>query len=108
MTKPDMLAAGSTKARNLWLDIIQGQRHQLRHGYYCTRQPDDEDRSRAITTAQARADEARFFANTLPWSTSSQPQRFGTDNLVSTLSTLLVQVITDAFVICLFLFFVFI
>ncbi|KAJ6614595.1 P-loop containing nucleoside triphosphate hydrolase protein [Mycena sp. CBHHK59/15] len=95
MTKPDMLSAGSTKARDLWLDVIEGRRHTLHHGYYCTRQPDDAERSNAVTPTQARRAEAVFFAETAPWSTSSHKGRFGTDNLVSTLSTLLVQIIND-------------
>ncbi|KAJ7629835.1 P-loop containing nucleoside triphosphate hydrolase protein [Mycena rosella] len=94
LTKPDMLSSGS-KVRDLWLDVIEGRKHQLLHGYYCTRQPDDDERSRNITPAQARRAEGHFFATTTPWSTSTYKERFGTDNLVSTLSTLLVQIIND-------------
>ncbi|KAJ7668026.1 P-loop containing nucleoside triphosphate hydrolase protein [Mycena rosella] len=94
LTKPDMLSSGS-KVRDLWLDVIEGRKHQLLHGYYCTRQPDDDERSRNIAPAQARRAEGHFFATTTPWSTSTYKERFGTDNLVSTLSTLLVQIIND-------------
>lgn len=98
MTKPDLLSAGSTKTRDLWLDVIEGRRHPLLHGYYCTRQPDDAERSNSITPAQARRAEASFFAETIPWATSSHKNRFGTENLISTLSTLLVQIINDRLV----------
>ncbi|KAJ7468099.1 P-loop containing nucleoside triphosphate hydrolase protein [Mycena latifolia] len=94
LTKPDMLSTGS-KVRDLWLDVIEGRKHRLLHGYYCTRQPDDDERSNNITPAQARRAEASFFAQTAPWSTSTYKNHFGTDNLVATLSTLLVQIIND-------------
>ncbi|KAJ7449129.1 P-loop containing nucleoside triphosphate hydrolase protein [Mycena galericulata] len=94
LTKPDVLSTGSN-VRALWLDVIEGRKHPLHHGYYCTRQPDDDERSNNITPAEARRAENVFFANTAPWSTSTQTERFGTDNLVSTLSTLLVQIIND-------------
>jgi len=99
MTKPDMLTIGSTKARDLWLDVIEGRRHSLTHGYYCTRQPDDAERSRGITSADARVAESTYFKDTSPWSTSVHKHRFGTNNLISTLSTLLVQIIKDTYVV---------
>src|SRR6266436_562471 len=99
MTKPDMLTLGSTKARDLWLDVIEGRRHPLAHGYYCTRQPDDAERSGGITSANARIAESTYFNDTSPWSTSVHKHRFGTNNLISTLSTLLVQIIKEACVL---------
>lgn len=99
MTKPDMLTVGSTKARDLWLDVIEGRRHSLTHGYYCTRQPDDAERSSGITSANARVAESTYFKETSPWSTSAHKHRFGTNNLISTLSTLLVQIIKDTYVV---------
>ncbi|TFY58284.1 hypothetical protein EVJ58_g6511 [Rhodofomes roseus] len=95
MTKPDTLGAGSVKAKDLWLDILEGraQVHRLRHGYYCTRQPDDAERSAGITAAEAREAEARFFSGTAPWDTSVEKQRFGTDNLVNYLSNMLTEII---------------
>lgn len=95
ITKPDMLTAGSTKARDLWLDVIEGRRHSLTHGYYCTRQPDDAERTDGINSIDARGMEADFFKKTLPWSNSVHKHRFGMNNLVMTLSTLLVQIIKD-------------
>ncbi|KAF7319138.1 hypothetical protein HMN09_00250200 [Mycena chlorophos] len=94
LTKPDMLGIGS-KARDLWLDVIEGRKHPLHHGYYCTRQPDDSERSKNPSTAELRLAESTFFENTAPWSKSVHSNRFGMDNLVSTLSALLVQIIND-------------
>lgn len=93
-----MLPVGSTNARNLWLDIIEGRNHVLRHGYYCTRQPDDAEREAGITMVEARTAEVKFFTDNTPWSTSRQKLRFGTENLVSTLSNLLMQVINERYV----------
>lgn len=95
MTKPDMLTAGSTKARDLWLDVIEGRKHSLTHGYYCTRQPDDAERSNGISSAGARTAEVDYFSKTAPWGNSGHKHRFGTSNLIATLSVLLVQIIKD-------------
>ncbi|KAI0698693.1 P-loop containing nucleoside triphosphate hydrolase protein [Earliella scabrosa] len=96
MTKPDTLAAGSTKARDLWLEVLEGRRHPLRHGYFCTRQPDDDERLRGISPADARAAELAFFQNTVPWASSSHRHRFGTNNLVQNISKLLTQIIRES------------
>ncbi|EJF61472.1 hypothetical protein DICSQDRAFT_161582 [Dichomitus squalens LYAD-421 SS1] len=96
MTKPDMLTAGATKARSLWLEVLEGRRHPLRHGYYCTRQPDDDERTRGITTAEARAAESAFFQNTTPWCESTHRDRFGTTYLVQNISSLLTQIIRES------------
>lgn len=95
MTKPDTLPSGATKARDLWLDVIEGRRHVLKHGYYCTRQPDDDERSKGITNTQAREAEMAFFRDHTPWSTSTMKSRFGTSQLVSSLSTLLTRIIYE-------------
>lgn len=99
LTKLDLLSAGSINARTLWLDVIEGRKHSLKHGYYCTRQPDDAERHKGITTAEARAAETEFFQNTEPWASSKQQRRFGTRDLVSALSKLLVQVISERYVL---------
>ncbi|PSR72524.1 hypothetical protein PHLCEN_2v11624 [Hermanssonia centrifuga] len=96
LTKPDTLAHGATHSRELWLEVIKGRRFPLHHGYYCTRQPDDDERARGITTAQARAAEKDYFASIPPWSTLSEQHRLGKDNLVSALSRLFVQRADDA------------
>lgn len=95
MTKPDTLGPGSIKAKDLWLDIMEGrsQAHYLRHGYYCTRQPDDADRAAGIMPSEAREAEARFFMNTAPWNTCVQQGRLGTTNLVKYMSSILTEII---------------
>ena len=98
MTKPDTLTSGATKAREIWLDVIEGRRFPLRHGYFCTRQPDDDERMNGITAEQARQAETTFFKNTSPWSRSTQQQRFGTNYLIASLSRLLSQVIDESYV----------
>ncbi|KAF7362558.1 Interferon-induced GTP-binding protein Mx2 [Mycena venus] len=95
LTKPDLLSTGQTTSRALWLDVIMGRKHRLHHGYFCTRQPDDEERANGITATEARRIETEFFANSDPWTTCSRQERLGTDNLVSTLSNCLVQMIAD-------------
>jgi hypothetical protein len=91
-----MLTNGSVQRRKLWLEVIEDKQHRLKHGYYCTRQPDDDERSNNIAPLQARESEALFFAQQEPWKDSTHRSRFGTVNLVHTLSALLVQVINDS------------
>ncbi|KAF9459501.1 P-loop containing nucleoside triphosphate hydrolase protein [Collybia nuda] len=95
LTKPDMLLPSSVKATELWLDVIEGRRHPLTHGYYCTRSPDDSERAAGVTPTQSRESEITFFSETTPWSTSTHKDRFGTNHLISTLSTLLVGNVHD-------------
>ncbi|KAI0363541.1 hypothetical protein BV20DRAFT_958073 [Pilatotrama ljubarskyi] len=96
LTKPDTIPVGSTKRRQMWLDVLEGREHPLQHGYYCTRQPDDDQRLEGITPAQARAAEVQFFRTTGPWSTSTCLHRFGTTNLVKSISELLTRIISDS------------
>lgn len=103
MTKPDMLTSGSTKALELWQEVIEGRRHPLIHGYYCTKQPNDVERSAGISSASARQLEMDYFNNNSPWKMSMHKGRFGTNNLVSTLSTLLVQIIKERYAFVLLL-----
>ncbi|KAK6964722.1 hypothetical protein R3P38DRAFT_3157156 [Favolaschia claudopus] len=85
LTKPDMLTEGSNM-RELWLDVIEGRsKHQLLHGYFCTRQPDDAERRKNITVREARSAENEFFSQTLPWSGTAHKNPL-----------LLVQIINDS------------
>ena len=95
LTKPDTLTVGAVKSKENWLAILEGRRHQTTHGYFCTRQPDDDERTRGITSAEARAAEKTFFATTSPWSSSKHRQRFGTENLVENSALLLSKVIDE-------------
>ena len=103
MTKPDMLTSGSTKAIELWQEVIEGRRHPLTHGYYCTKQPNDVERSAGVSSASARQSEMEYFNNNSPWKLSMHKGRFGTNNLISTLSGLLVQIIKERYVLTLLL-----
>ncbi|KAF8878222.1 P-loop containing nucleoside triphosphate hydrolase protein [Infundibulicybe gibba] len=47
-------------------------------------------------TEDARAKEAKFFSTTSPWATSVQRQRLGTTNLISALSSLLMNIISES------------
>ncbi|PBK78915.1 hypothetical protein ARMSODRAFT_947905 [Armillaria solidipes] len=96
LTKPDMLPEGSVKNRALWLDVVEGRRFPLKHGYYCTRHPDDADRSQGMTSEEARKAEMEFFARMEPWNISIKPHYFGVKNLTAALSSLLIQVIQEA------------
>ncbi|KZS86992.1 P-loop containing nucleoside triphosphate hydrolase protein [Sistotremastrum niveocremeum HHB9708] len=96
LTKPDTLTAGSVRSRANWVDIIEGRKHPLHHGYYCTRQPDDSERARKISPEEARRVETEFFQKTEPWNTCSEPSRFGTKNLVDKLSNLLTHITDQA------------
>ncbi|KAJ7841825.1 P-loop containing nucleoside triphosphate hydrolase protein, partial [Mycena olivaceomarginata] len=94
LTKSDLLSRGSA-SRQLWLDVVEGRRHQLHHGYFCTRQPDDEERAQDIPLFDARQKEASFFSQTTPWSTSTRKQQFDVENLLATLSSCLVVMIGE-------------
>ena len=81
----------------MWLDVLEGRRHPLKHGYFCTRQPDDDQRLQGITPFDARAAEAQFFASTKPWCDSKAKARFGTGSLVKSVSELLTTIIRESY-----------
>ena len=93
LTKPDLVTTGAQKAR--WMDVIAGREHALKHGYYCARQPDDDERANGISSEEARAAEAAFFAKTVPWARQLHTGRFGTQNLITSLSELLAKMIGE-------------
>ncbi|KIY65284.1 hypothetical protein CYLTODRAFT_357063 [Cylindrobasidium torrendii FP15055 ss-10] len=95
LTKPDLLSAGSIKTLSLWAEVIEGRRYPLSLGYYCTKQPDDLDRSEHKTASEILQAEERFFQSTAPWRHSARPERFGTGNLIAALSKLLVRIIDE-------------
>jgi len=95
LTKPDTLTRGATSARQKWKDVIQGQIHKLKHGYYCVRLPDDEERHRNITRAESLTLAADFFNTTSPWSDIADRHRFGIPGFVSDISRLLVRLIEN-------------
>ncbi|KAH9909437.1 P-loop containing nucleoside triphosphate hydrolase protein [Fomitopsis serialis] len=97
MTKADRWPVRCMEAREieLWLEILEGrsQDHHLRHGYYCTRQPNAAERAAGITPSEAREAETLFFQTTAPWDTSANKQHLGTENLVRHLSNMLAEMI---------------
>ncbi|KAH9915934.1 P-loop containing nucleoside triphosphate hydrolase protein [Epithele typhae] len=96
LTKPDTLLQGASRSREMWLDVLEGRRHPLRHGYFCTLQPDDDSRLAGITPAQAREREAEFFRKTTPWAQCASKERLGTRSLVKSVSELLTTIIRDS------------
>ncbi|KAJ7640281.1 P-loop containing nucleoside triphosphate hydrolase protein [Mycena polygramma] len=89
LTKPDLLGAGASGSRQKWKDILEGKEHQLKHGYYCVRLPDDDERSRGISRAESEQRAGEYFGSTQPWRDLDR-SRFGIPNLTSFLSQLLV------------------
>ncbi|KAH9915919.1 P-loop containing nucleoside triphosphate hydrolase protein [Epithele typhae] len=95
LTKPDTLPSGASSSRAMWLDVLEGRRHALKHGYFCTRQPDDDARLAGMAPAAARDMEAAFFRTAAPWASASAAakSRLGTPNLVRSVSELLTRLI---------------
>ena len=75
------------------MGIIEGNQHPLKHGYYCVRLPDDDERARNISRTESSKLAAEFFNSTPPWNTITSHNRFGVNNLVSDLSLILVGLI---------------
>ncbi|KAF9220694.1 hypothetical protein BS17DRAFT_739183 [Gyrodon lividus] len=93
LTKPDTLGDGAVNAKKMWLDVIEGREHHLKHGYYCVRLPDDAQRAQRLSRAALRKVEAEYFGITTPWSGVTERGRFGIPAFVSDISVLLVKLI---------------
>ncbi|TFK89209.1 hypothetical protein K466DRAFT_597995 [Polyporus arcularius HHB13444] len=96
LTKADTIPQGSLGKQQRWRDVLEGRQHATKHGYFCTRLPDDMEREGGITPKAARLKENEFFDSTAPWSTSTRRDRCGTVALVTYLSELLMQRIRDS------------
>ncbi|KAI0681580.1 P-loop containing nucleoside triphosphate hydrolase protein [Earliella scabrosa] len=94
LTKADIVPSVEKEQR--WLEVLEGNIHATKHGYFCTRLPSNKERLEGITDEDARAAEADFFNTASPWSTSSRRERCGTPALVTYLSELLTQLIRDS------------
>lgn len=92
LTKPDTLQQGEEAA---WLEVLQGRRHRLHHGYFVTKQPAAVELSEQLDHDEAREREREFFAGKSPWKTagSAVKARMGVPNLTRELSKLLSQLI---------------
>jgi hypothetical protein len=86
LTKPDRLA--SSEAFVQWLEILQGNKFRLGHGYYVVRNNSDH----LISHAEARDEEELFFTSSM-WKgqLSSFQDRLGTRKLQAALSDLLMR-----------------
>lgn len=87
LTKPDRV-----EEIEQWADILNGNKFHLGCGYYVVR----NNPNPAVEHRQARSEEDIFFS-TCPWTTALAPfqSRFGTRNLQSALSRLLIQQIKE-------------
>ncbi|RDB19012.1 Interferon-induced GTP-binding protein Mx [Hypsizygus marmoreus] len=94
LTKPDTLTRGALGARQKWQETIEGKVDPLKHGYYCVRLPDDDERARNISRAASQELAAKYFASTAPWDQmANHRNRFGVPNFVSDVSRLLIELI---------------
>ncbi|PFH48255.1 hypothetical protein AMATHDRAFT_150299 [Amanita thiersii Skay4041] len=91
LTKPDMVLPGATGSMKRWKDVLEGQIHPLKHGYYCVRLLDDEERSKQLSRAELERSADEFFRTRTPWSELQRHNRFGVPNLVKDVSTLLMM-----------------
>ena len=98
LTKPDMLSEGSVNARQSWLDVIEGRKHKLNHGYYCVRLPDDAQRAQRLSRSAFQRIAADYFDTTAPWSGVADRGRFGIPGFVTDISVLLVNHIKKVYV----------
>ena len=95
LTKPDLLISGLTNARAAWKAVLEGRSHQTRHGYFCVRLPDDEERKSGTTKARLNELADELFDDIPPWNEILDRSRFGIPNLVRYTSDLLIQLIQD-------------
>ena len=96
VTKPDTVLVGATGARKKWMDIFEGRKHRLSHGYYAVRLPLDEERSRGVSRKELATIADRYFTTNTPWKDLRALRRLGVDALVRDISRLLLQEICKA------------
>ena len=93
-----MLGDGAVNAKKLWLDVIKGRQHKLKHGYYCVRLPNDAQRAQRLSRSALQRMAADYFDTTPPWSEVTDRGRFGIPGFVSDISVLLVNHIKRVYV----------
>ena len=102
LTKPDMLSAGASSARNRWRELILGNssKHNLNLGYYCVRLIDEDERLEGVSQEDAQRRATEFFENTPPWNDMllERGNRFGIPAFVMQVNHLLVQMIEAKYV----------
>ena len=91
LTKPDII--GGSTARDNWVKVLQGKEHVLKHGYYCVRLPDDDERRRNLSRASSQQASIDFFLRTSPWAqfTGADRHRLGIPGFISDVSRLLIS-----------------
>uniref|UniRef100_A0A0W0FIH9 Uncharacterized protein n=1 Tax=Moniliophthora roreri TaxID=221103 RepID=A0A0W0FIH9_MONRR len=94
LTKPDRLGAGDIGLKaSLQAALEGGGDHPLKNGYYCIRLPDDAERQETLGRDELSARADKFFKEAEPWSDVANRSVFGVENLVSSVSKLLVKII---------------
>ncbi|OBZ73062.1 Interferon-induced GTP-binding protein Mx2 [Grifola frondosa] len=96
ITKPDSLTAGASSARQKWQEILEGRDHQLRHGYYSVRLPDDDERKKNLSRVETERLATNFFSTTEPFKNMVTLNRLGIPHLIRYVSKLLMMVIQDS------------
>ena len=86
LTKPDRLPKGDPV--DVWHAILNGQKFQLGHSYFVTKQPSQVEIDRGLDHGRARELERQFFETQEPWVTqfAQFKNRYGTAQLQTTLS----------------------
>lgn len=94
LSKPDTLQAEEEFAGG-WVDVLEGRKHRLAHGYYITKQPAHNELTQNLTFDEARRREKEYFASHPTWSSrnSDAKKRMGTPQLALNLSRLLSNLI---------------
>ncbi|GAA5960847.1 hypothetical protein JCM8115_000172 [Rhodotorula mucilaginosa] len=94
LTKADTVQRGEHAS---WLELVEGRRHQLAHGFFVTKQPGTEDLAKNLTFQKARSAEAKFFDRVEPWNNLAPhvKRQLGTRHLVAFLSDRLGSYISE-------------
>ncbi|KAG0664588.1 hypothetical protein C6P46_001184 [Rhodotorula mucilaginosa] len=81
LTKADTVQRGEHAS---WLELVEGRRHQLAHGFFVTKQPGTEDLAKNLTFQKARSAEAKFFDRVEPWNNLAPhvKRQLGTRHLI--------------------------
>ncbi|KAL8703679.1 MAG: hypothetical protein Q9201_003133 [Fulgogasparrea decipioides] len=92
LTKPDRVQSGESLAQ--WIDILNGKKFKLGHGYYVVKNNPDPNVNHVV----ARQEEDVFFTENQPWShtLSLHHNRFGTLKLQGILSKRLTEQIKSS------------
>ncbi|KAI4169747.1 MAG: hypothetical protein LQ343_005488 [Gyalolechia ehrenbergii] len=82
LTKPDRVQSGESLAQ--WIDILNGKKFKLGHGYFVVKNNPDPRVSHLV----ARQEEEEFFNENEPWANTlrTHHERFGTPKLQGVLS----------------------